>query len=89
MNALEESADFLQAITDLFQDSASTRIKLSLCDLYNDLLEPVARIADAEVNVPVWQKTIELIAPKVMKMMQKGKNLNVCGESPFFKPITN
>ena len=75
MNALEESADFLQAISDLFQDSASTKIKLALCDLFNDLLEPVARIADAEVNIPVWQKTIELIAPKVMKM-QKGKNLN-------------
>ncbi|KAJ3349902.1 Cell morphogenesis protein PAG1, partial [Kappamyces sp. JEL0680] len=57
--------------------STSSRIKLAYCELFNELLEPVAKVADAEVNVPVWQRTIELITPQVMKMVTKAKSLNV------------
>ena len=77
MSALEDSADFLQALAELFQSATSARIKVSFCELFNDLLEPVAKVADAEVNVPIWQKTIELISPKVMRMVVKGKSLSI------------
>lgn len=47
MSALEESADFLEAINELFADSASTRIKSALGELFNQLLQPVARVFDS------------------------------------------
>jgi hypothetical protein len=44
MAALEESADFLQGLAELFQSSTSTRIKLAFCELFSKLLEPVAKV---------------------------------------------
>ncbi|KAI8898227.1 cell morphogenesis N-terminal-domain-containing protein [Globomyces pollinis-pini] len=77
MVALEETTDFLQALAELFQNSHSQKIKVAFCELFLKLLDPVARVADAEVNVPSWQKTIELITPKVTRMITKSRNLNV------------
>ncbi|KAJ3276521.1 Cell morphogenesis protein PAG1 [Terramyces sp. JEL0728] len=77
MAALEEAADFLQGLAELFQNANSMKIKIAFCYLFNQLLEPIAKVADAEVNLPVWQKTIESISPRVMRMVSKAKNLNV------------
>jgi hypothetical protein len=74
MSKLEDSADFLQAVGELFQNSHSLRIKLAFCELFDGLLKPVQRIAGVEVNLPVWQKTMEQIAPKVMRMITKGRH---------------
>jgi hypothetical protein len=74
MSKLEDSADFLQAVGELFQNSHSLRIKLAFCELFEGLLKPVQRIAGVEVNLPVWQKTMEQIAPKVMRMVTKGRH---------------
>ncbi|KAJ3161216.1 Cell morphogenesis protein PAG1 [Geranomyces variabilis] len=75
MDALEDTADFLQTCAELFQNAHSTRIKHAYAEVFVMLLEPIAAVATAEVNLPAWMKTVELIYPKASKMLGKPRHL--------------
>ncbi|KAI9091522.1 cell morphogenesis N-terminal-domain-containing protein [Phlyctochytrium arcticum] len=75
MDALEDTADFLQTCGELFQHAHSSRIKQAYADVFVQLLNPIAAIATAEVNLPAWMKTVELIFPKANKMLSKPRYL--------------
>ncbi|KAJ3109558.1 Cell morphogenesis protein PAG1 [Phlyctochytrium planicorne] len=71
MEYLEETAEFLQICADFFQNSHSAKIKLAYAELFAELLEPVASVAQAEVNLPAWMGSIENIYMKAMRMSAK------------------
>ncbi|KAJ3152742.1 Cell morphogenesis protein PAG1 [Geranomyces michiganensis] len=75
MDALEDTAEFLQTCAELFQNAHSTRIKHAYAEVFVMLLEPIAAVATAEVNLPAWMKTVELIYPKASKMLGKPRHL--------------
>ena len=75
MDALEESAELLQTLAELFQDTHSARIKTAYAELFVSLLDGVAGIASAEMYLPTWQKTIEIIFPKALRMMSRPRYL--------------
>ncbi|TPX59464.1 hypothetical protein PhCBS80983_g02476 [Powellomyces hirtus] len=77
MDALEDTADFLQTCAELFQNAHSTRIKHAYAEVFVQLLDPIAAVATAEVNLPAWMKTVELIFPKANKMLGKPRHLQV------------
>ncbi|TPX35897.1 hypothetical protein SmJEL517_g01822 [Synchytrium microbalum] len=75
MDALEETAEFLQTCAEIFSTTHSQKIKHAFSDVFVELLEPVAAIATAEVNLPAWMKTIETIFPKASRMITKQRHL--------------
>ncbi|KAI8911076.1 cell morphogenesis N-terminal-domain-containing protein [Gorgonomyces haynaldii] len=72
MSALEETVDFLEIAGELFQN-ATGRIKYAYVDVFMKLLDPIARVATAEVNLPAWYKTIEIMYPVALKLVGKPK----------------
>jgi hypothetical protein len=77
MDALEETADFLQICANFFNNSHSARVKHAYAEVFVELLEPVACIATAEVNVPAWMLSIETIFGKAMRMVMKKGHVSV------------
>ncbi|KAJ3080796.1 Cell morphogenesis protein PAG1, partial [Quaeritorhiza haematococci] len=75
MDALEETADFLQICAEFYQNAHNMKLKHAFADLFVELLEPIAAVATAEVNLPAWMKTVELIFPKGIKMIAKPRHL--------------
>nr|KAJ3422130.1 Cell morphogenesis protein PAG1 [Polyrhizophydium stewartii] len=76
MDCLEETAEFLQTSADLFQNSHNIHVKHAYADVFVELLDPIASVASAEVNLPAWQKTIDTIYPKAAKMAHKSRHLS-------------
>ncbi|KAF9908249.1 Cell morphogenesis protein PAG1 [Linnemannia zychae] len=77
MNCLEDTADFLQSCAGFFKLARGIRIKHAYAELFVQLLTPVAKVALAEVNHPIWSKTVELIFPKARKMINKPRHVQV------------
>ncbi|KAL5035352.1 hypothetical protein BDV3_005299 [Batrachochytrium dendrobatidis] len=75
MDCLEETAEFLQTSADLFQDTHNIHVKHAYANLFVELLDPIASIASAEVNLPAWQKTVDTIYPKAARMVHKSRHL--------------
>ncbi|KAJ3277512.1 Cell morphogenesis protein PAG1, partial [Borealophlyctis nickersoniae] len=75
MEYLEETAEFLEICADLFQNTHSVRIKHAFADVFVHLLDPIAAVATAEVNVPAWMRTVETIYSKANRMIAKPRHL--------------
>lgn len=83
MEKLEETVHFLKVCGESFLESHSLKLKHAFAMTFLDLLEPIAavnlrkfilKVASAEVNLPTWMKTIELIFPKAQKMIGKPRH---------------
>ncbi|OUM68331.1 hypothetical protein PIROE2DRAFT_39268 [Piromyces sp. E2] len=77
MEALEDTAEFLQVCSNFFQSAHSIKIKHAYAEVFVELLDPIAAVADAEVNLPMWTKSIDLIYPKATKMINKPRHYQV------------
>ncbi|KAJ3194719.1 Cell morphogenesis protein PAG1 [Irineochytrium annulatum] len=77
MESLEETADFLGICSEFFDKSHSQRIKHAYAEVLAELLEPVASVAQAEVNLPAWMKSVESIYVKASRMATKRSHLQV------------
>ncbi|KAI8800528.1 cell morphogenesis N-terminal-domain-containing protein [Cladochytrium replicatum] len=77
MEILEETADFLQILAEFYQNThnMSVKVKHAFADVLVELLEPIAGIATAEVNLPAWMKTVELIYSRAQKMLAKPRHI--------------
>ncbi|KAJ3185369.1 Cell morphogenesis protein PAG1 [Gaertneriomyces sp. JEL0708] len=75
MDALEDSVEFLQTCAELFTNAHSTRLKHAYAEVFVGLMEGIAAVATAEVNLPTWMKTIEMIYFKANKMLGKPRHL--------------
>lgn len=84
MDALEETADFLEIISELFNNAHHVRVKNAYCEILVELLEPVAAVALAEVNVPVWMGAVESIYTKSSKLLGKPRHQSVRPNGQLF-----
>ncbi|KAI3639065.1 hypothetical protein MIR68_002595 [Amoeboaphelidium protococcarum] len=76
-DALEQSVQFVQHIAGLFNASHSSVLKLAYASLITDLLMPLGQVVNAEVNLPTWSQSIDLMYQKGYKMIAKPRYLNV------------
>ncbi|KAL1921669.1 uncharacterized protein VTP21DRAFT_10311 [Calcarisporiella thermophila] len=77
IEALEETAEFLQSCATFFRSTHAIRIKRAYSTLFVHVLMPIAAVATAEVNLPAWLKTVDLIYQKAWKMAIKPRNSDV------------
>ncbi|TCD68750.1 Cell morphoproteinsis protein PAG1 [Steccherinum ochraceum] len=67
----EEGAEFLESLSKSFEHAHGVRLKTIFAETLTQILHPIAKTAQAEVNHPDWAKAIELIYPKARDMMSK------------------
>ena len=77
MDALEETAEFMQTVASFFTKANSVRIKHAYAELLISLLLPLASVTGAEVNVPVWTQAVDAIYPKAYKMTMKPRHMPI------------
>ncbi|CAG8494032.1 5031_t:CDS:10 [Ambispora gerdemannii] len=75
--ALEETAEFLKSLAGFLKIATGTKIKHAYAELFVQLLTPIAGVALAEVNYPVWVKAVEMVYPKAWKMTEKPRHCEV------------
>ncbi|KAI8986099.1 cell morphogenesis N-terminal-domain-containing protein [Trametes punicea] len=73
----EEGADFLVALSKSFENAHGNRLKTIFCETLVQLLHPIGKTAQAEVNHPEWAKAIEVIYPKARDMSAKPRYWHV------------
>ncbi|KAI0372230.1 hypothetical protein BV20DRAFT_964348 [Pilatotrama ljubarskyi] len=67
----EEGADFLVSLSKVFENAHGNRLKTIFAETLVQLLHPIGKTAQAEVNHPEWAKAIEVIYPKARDMSAK------------------
>ncbi|RHZ61363.1 hypothetical protein Glove_348g33 [Diversispora epigaea] len=77
LEALEETAEFLQSLANFLRIAHGIKIKHAYAELFVRLLMPIAGVAVAEVNFPSWVKAVEILYPKAWKMTIKQRNWSV------------
>ncbi|KAI0356441.1 hypothetical protein OH77DRAFT_1588913 [Trametes cingulata] len=67
----EEGADFLASLSKAFENAHGNRLKTIFAETLVQMLHPIGKTAQAEVNHPEWAKAIEVIYPKARDMSAK------------------
>lgn len=74
MDLLEETANFLESLAKFFARTQSNRIKVAYADVISHMVLPIAGVATAELNYPVWVEAIDSLFGKTMEMLQRPKS---------------
>ncbi|EJD05494.1 uncharacterized protein FOMMEDRAFT_165904 [Fomitiporia mediterranea MF3/22] len=69
--AFEEGAEFMESLSKCFENTHGYRLKFAFAETLVQLLHPIGKTAQAEVNHPGWAKAIEIIYLKARDMMNK------------------
>ncbi|KAF8674997.1 Cell morphogenesis N-terminal [Rhizoctonia solani] len=69
--AFEEGAEFMETLSKSFANAHGTRLKIAFVKSLVEILHPIGKTAQAEVNHPGWAKAIDLIYPKAREMITK------------------
>ncbi|KAI9224946.1 cell morphogenesis N-terminal-domain-containing protein [Blastocladiella britannica] len=77
MDALDDTADFLDSLGHFFLGAADTSIRQTFMETFVELLTPMCEIITAEVNVPTWVTFVESMFPKVQKMAVRPRHQSV------------
>ncbi|KAI9203242.1 cell morphogenesis N-terminal-domain-containing protein, partial [Polychytrium aggregatum] len=73
MEAIEDSAFFLETCAKYFQATGASRIQLAFADTFVELLEPIVEVVTGVINIPAWIKAIESIYGKAYRPNQRLK----------------
>lgn len=73
-DAWSRSCDFLQTLAGLFAGVHGQQMKYAYCQLFEDLLLPVAAKAAPEFNSPRWKQVLDTIRPKLLQLLTKPKH---------------
>ncbi|KAI0667579.1 cell morphogenesis N-terminal-domain-containing protein [Trametes maxima] len=73
----EEGAEFLASLSKAFENAHGNRLKTIFAETLVQLLHPIGKTAQAEVNHPDWAKAIEVIYPKARDMTTKPRYWHV------------
>ncbi|KAJ9669598.1 Cell morphogenesis protein PAG1 [Coniosporium apollinis] len=73
-DAWERSCEFMQSLAKLFANVHGQPVKYSYCQLFRELLLPIAAKATSELNVPQWKAAIDTIRARLLLMMAKPKH---------------
>ncbi|KAI0032600.1 cell morphogenesis N-terminal-domain-containing protein [Vararia minispora EC-137] len=77
LESFEEGAEFMETLAKAFDNAHGFRFKLAFAETLVQLLHPVAKTAQAEVNYPQWAKAIEIIHPKAKELAGKPRYWHV------------
>ncbi|KAF5391713.1 hypothetical protein D9757_001660 [Collybiopsis confluens] len=75
--AFEEGAEFMESLSKAFMQGHGFRLKTAFAETLVNVLHPIGKTAQAETNIPLWGKAIELIYPKAREMAAKPRYWNV------------
>ncbi|QRV82182.1 cell morphogenesis protein PAG1 [Ceratobasidium sp. AG-Ba] len=75
--AFEEGAEFMESLSKSFAHAHGTRLKIAFAQSLVQILHPIGKTAQAEVNHPGWAKAIDLIYPKAREMLAKPRYFGV------------
>ncbi|KAG9125716.1 Cell morphogenesis protein PAG1 [Ceratobasidium sp. 392] len=75
--AFEEGAEFMESLSKSFANAHGTRLKIAFAQSLVQILHPIGKTAQAEVNHPGWAKAIDLIYPKAREMLSKPRYFGV------------
>ncbi|OCH93344.1 hypothetical protein OBBRIDRAFT_885610 [Obba rivulosa] len=75
--SFEEGAEFMASLSKSFENAHGNRLKTTFAETLVQLLHPIGKTAQAEVNHPEWAKAIEVIYPKAKDMMSKPRYWHV------------
>ena len=70
---LEESADFLKSLCELFFNTSEHPLKKTLSDTIVKLLLPAIHTLKAELKMPTWSSFIDDVLGKLLKSLSKSK----------------
>ncbi|KAI0754921.1 cell morphogenesis N-terminal-domain-containing protein [Daedaleopsis nitida] len=73
----EEGAEFLASLCRAYENAHGNRLKTVFAETLVQILHPIGKTAQAEVNHPDWAKAIEVIYPKARDMMMKPRYWHV------------
>ncbi|EJF63380.1 hypothetical protein DICSQDRAFT_82970 [Dichomitus squalens LYAD-421 SS1] len=73
----EEGAEFLASLSKSFENAHGNRLKTIFAETLVQILHPIGKTAQAEVNHPEWAKAMEVIYPKAKDMMAKPRYWHV------------
>ncbi|KAF2834428.1 cell morphogenesis protein [Patellaria atrata CBS 101060] len=76
--AWEQSCEFMVSLSRLFFDVHGQIIKLAYCQLFMDLLPPVAANATSQLNTTKWKSAVEPIKTRLAQMLMKPKYWQDC-----------
>ncbi|KAF2755319.1 hypothetical protein EJ05DRAFT_97917 [Pseudovirgaria hyperparasitica] len=68
------SCDFMTALGRFFADAHGQPVKYAYCQLFKELLLPVAARAKLEFNEPKWRAFFEILRPRVSNLISKPKH---------------
>ncbi|KAH7105208.1 cell morphogenesis N-terminal-domain-containing protein [Auriculariales sp. MPI-PUGE-AT-0066] len=71
IKAFEEAAEFMEPLSKCVAMTHGSRLKLVFAESLIQLLHPIAKTAQAEVNHPQWAAAMEAIYPKAKEMIAK------------------
>ncbi|THU94717.1 hypothetical protein K435DRAFT_966750 [Dendrothele bispora CBS 962.96] len=74
--AFEEGAEFMESLSKAFFNAHGFRLKSTFAETLVQVLHPIGKTAQAETNMPLWAKAIELIHPKAREMAAKPRYWN-------------
>ncbi|CAE6530930.1 unnamed protein product [Rhizoctonia solani] len=69
--AFDEGAEFMEMLSKSFARAHGTKLKIAFAKSLVEILHPIGKTAQAEVNVPRWANAIDLIYPKAREMLAK------------------
>ena len=73
-DCLDQTVQFLGILARQFNDAQSTTIRHAYTQVLTELLLPIGAVATAEVNIPEWMTSVELIYAKAVKMASKPRH---------------
>lgn len=75
--AFEEGAEFFESLSKSFANAHGFRLKSAFAETLVQILHPIGKTAQAEVNHPDWAKAIEAVYPRAKDMMGKPRYWHV------------
>ncbi|KAF5362660.1 hypothetical protein D9758_009577 [Tetrapyrgos nigripes] len=75
--AFEDGAEFMEQLSKAFANAHGFRLKTTFAETLIQILHPIGQTAQAETNIPLWAKAIELIHPKAREMAAKPRYWSV------------
>ncbi|KDQ60331.1 hypothetical protein JAAARDRAFT_191723 [Jaapia argillacea MUCL 33604] len=67
----DQGAEFMESLSKSFGNAHGFRLKTAFAETLTQMLHPIGKTAQAEVNHPDWAKAIEIIHPRARDMMTK------------------
>ncbi|KAL1303542.1 hypothetical protein AAFC00_006915 [Neodothiora populina] len=73
-DAWERSCNLLQQLAGFFAEVHGKPVKYAYCQLFEDLLLPLAGRATCELNVPKWKHVLDTLRMKLSQLLVKPKH---------------